>query len=128
VKTEHEILLYKKAITTHSIEKVCGLPFTPSLTAKINDLRLIGAFTFPSLAFTTVGTNPESTEIALLFLVRDVEPCRKRVRPYPIAAPQRTNDAKQRPRGLYGDGYRGQSVFIGFSPQREALCAHSWSS
>jgi hypothetical protein len=67
-----------KAITL-TLLRVWGLPFTPSLTAKINDLQLNGAFTFTSLAFTTVGT--ESTEIALLFLVRDVEPCRKRVRP-----------------------------------------------
>ena len=39
----------------------------------------------------------------------------------------RTNDAKQRPSGLYGDGYRGGSVFIGFSPPKEALCSHGWS-
>jgi len=36
-----------------------------------------------------------------------------------MLVPQRLNDTKPRPTGLYGGGYRGGSVFIGFSPHKK---------
>jgi hypothetical protein len=44
-----------------------------------------------------------------------------------VLAPQWLNAAKQRPCDFYGGGYRGESVFIGFSPHNEALCSDGWS-